>query len=67
MYKLSIPFNLEQIDLYGPTPFIEELKKVGADIVFLTFDSFETDNDNGEKIFSSLRKNVSLELASTLL
>ena len=60
MYKLSIPFNLEQIDLYGPTPFIEELKKVGADIVFLTFDSFETDNDNGEKIFSSLRKNVSL-------
>ena len=34
MYKLSVPFMLEQINKYGAEPFIEELKRIKADIVF---------------------------------
>ena len=35
MYKLSVPFLPEQIENYGVEPFIDNLKKIGADYVFL--------------------------------
>ena len=54
MYKLSVPFMLDQIDVYGAEPFIEELKKLGADIVFLALDSYEVDEIKRKKVFESL-------------
>ena len=58
MYKLSVPFMLDQIDKYGVMPFIEELKKVKADIVFLALDAYEVDEKKREKVFHSLKENV---------
>ena len=60
MYKLSVPFMLDQIDVYGAEPFIEELKKLGADIVFLALDSYEVDEIKRKKVFESLKENVPL-------
>ena len=37
MYKLSVPFMLEQINKYGAEPFIEELKKL-TDLPIITWD-----------------------------
>lgn len=31
MYKLSVPFMLNQIEHYGEQPFIEKLKEIGAE------------------------------------
>ena len=60
MYKLSVPFVLDQIDVYGAKSFIEELKKLGADIVFLSLDAYETDEVKRQKVFESLKENVPL-------
>ncbi len=60
MYKLSVPFMLAQIQDYGAQPFIDELKKIGADIVFLALDSYETDKKKREKVFETLKVNVPL-------
>ena len=54
MYKLSVPFMLDQIDKYCVTPFIDELKKINADIVFLALDSYETDKEKAEKVLQVL-------------
>ena len=58
MYKLSVPFMLKQIDRYGEKVFIEKLKEMGADIVFLALDSYETDGEKREKVFAALKKEV---------
>lgn len=58
MYKLSVPFLLEQIDKYGADQFISELKKIGADIVFLALDCYEMDESKQAKVFNSLKVNV---------
>lgn len=58
MYKLSVPFMVNQIDKYGTQPFIDELKKMGADIVFLSLDCYETDIVKREEVFETLKKNV---------
>lgn len=58
MYKLSVPFMLSQIEVYGVEPFIAELKKIGADIVFLALDSYEVDEKKREEVFARLKKNV---------
>ena len=58
MYKLSVPFMLEQIDKYGVMSFIEELKKIKADIVFLALDAYEPEEKKREKVFLSLKENV---------
>jgi hypothetical protein len=50
MYKLSIPFMLDQIDKYGAQSFIDELKKMNADIVFLALDCYQMDKNKQEKI-----------------
>ncbi len=60
MYKLSVPFMLEQIDRYGADQFIEELKKLGADIVFLALDCYIIDKEKQKKVFASLIENVPL-------
>lgn len=60
MYKLSIPFMLDQIDKYGAQSFIDELKKMKADIVFLALDCYQMDKNKQEKIFKSLKENVPL-------
>ncbi|MBQ2701640.1 MAG: hypothetical protein IJF64_01515 [Clostridia bacterium] len=59
-YTLSIPFMLKQIDRYGAEQFIEKLKELGADIVFLSLDSYEPDEVKREKVFSALKENVPL-------
>ena len=58
MYKLSVPFILNQIDKYGVQPFIDKLKEIGADIVFLALDCYEADEKKREKVFADLKKNV---------
>lgn len=58
MYKLSVPFMLDQIDKYGAEPFINRLKHVEADIVFLALDCYKMDKEKQKKEFSSLIKNV---------
>ena len=58
MYKLSVPFMLEQIDTYGVQPFIDALKKLKADIVFLALDCYKVEENKREKVFASLRENV---------
>ena len=58
MYKLSVPFMMTQIDKYGSEIFIDKLKEIGADIVFLALDSYETDEKKREKVFADLKKNV---------
>lgn len=60
MYKLSVPFMLNQIDLYGADQYINELKEMGANIVFLALDYYELDKAKQEKVFASLRTNVPL-------
>lgn len=60
MYKLSVPFMLKQIDKYGVEPFIEKLKEIEADIVFLALDSYEPDEEKRKKVFAALKKNVPL-------
>ena len=49
---------LAQIDKYGSEVFIDKLKEIGADIVFLALDSYETDERKREKVFADLKKNV---------
>ena len=58
MYKLSVPFMLEQIELYGANQFIHKLKEIGADIVFLALDCYQIDQAKQKKVFSELSKNV---------
>ena len=60
VYKLSVPFMLEQINLYGADQFIKKLKEIGADIVFLALDCYTLDKAKQEKIFSDLNKSVPL-------
>ncbi len=60
MYTLSIPFMLDQIDKYGAQPFIDELKKMNPDIVFLALDCYQMDKKKQEKVFASLQENVPL-------
>ena len=60
MYKLSVPFMLEQIERYGADQFIKKLKEIGADIVFLALDCYQVDKTNQEKVFSALNENVPL-------
>ena len=60
MYKLSVPFAIEQIDKYGAQPFIDELKKINANIVFIALDCYQMDEKNREKVFNSLKENVPL-------
>jgi hypothetical protein len=60
MYKLSVPFMLDQIDLYGADQFIKKLKELNADIVFLALDCYILDREKREKVFASLRENVPL-------
>lgn len=58
MYVLSVPFLLEQIGNYGTEGFIKELKRMGADTVFLALGSYTMNEEEQEKIFSALQKNV---------
>ncbi len=60
MYKLSVPFIMKQMEAYGAEPFIAELKKMGADIVFLALDAYEPNEDKRNKVFEALKKNVPL-------
>lgn len=58
MYQLSVPFMLAQINRYGADCFIKKLKEIGADIVFLALDAYETEEKKREKVFADLKKNV---------
>lgn len=49
---------LKQIDDYGTQGFIDKLKELNADIVFLALDTYQTDKNEREKVFASLHKNV---------
>lgn len=58
MYRLSVPFLLEQVDKYGVAQFIERLHEIGADTVFLALDCYILDRERREHVFASLRENV---------
>lgn len=60
MYKVSVPFMLEQIGKYGIESYIEKLREVGADIVFLALDCYETDAEKRQSVFDALKVNVPL-------
>ena len=60
MYTLSVPFMLDQVATYGADGFIEELRKIGADTVFLALDCYLMDEKKREAVFLSLKKNVPL-------
>ena len=60
MYTLSVPFMLDQVATYGADGFIEELKKIGADTVFLALDCYLMDEKKREAVFAALKKNVPL-------
>jgi len=50
----------DQIDKYGAEQFIEKLKELEADIVFLALNTYETDETKQEKVFESLKENIPL-------
>ena len=58
MYKLSVPFLPEQIENYGVEPFIDNLKKIGADYVFLGLGTLIVDPQKHEKLISLLNEYV---------
>lgn len=58
MYKLSVPFLPEQIENYGVEPFIDNLKKIGADYVFLGLGTLIVDSQKHEKLISLLNEYV---------
>ena len=58
MYQLSVPFMLDQIDLYGTDGFIKKLKEIGADTVVLALDCYVVDEEKRQKVFDSLKENV---------
>jgi hypothetical protein len=60
MYRLSVPFLIEQIDKYGAEPFIKKLKEVGADIAFIAIGPYKYDKIKREKMFGVLKENVSV-------
>lgn len=59
-YKISVPFELQQIEKYGAKSYIDKLKEIGADMVFLSVASFIPDKEKQKKIFDTLKENVSL-------
>ena len=58
MYRLSVPFMLDQIEKYGTEQFINKLHEIGADIVFFALDCYLLDPAKREKVFLALRENV---------
>lgn len=58
MYKVSVPFMLKQLNVYGVDTFINQLRRVNADIVFLALDSYEQDNEKSQKVFVDLKNYV---------
>ena len=58
MYKLSVPFLPEQIENYGVEPFVDNLKKIGADYVFLGLGTLIVDPQKHEKLISLLNEYV---------
>ncbi len=58
MYKLSVPFKLNQVEKYGAEVLIKNLKEVKADYVFLAFDSYIKDENRAKKTFDALAKAV---------
>ena len=60
MYRLSVPFLIEQIDKYGAEPFIKKLKEIGADVAFIAIGPYKYDKIKREKTFEALQKCVPL-------
>ena len=58
MYTLSVPFVLSQLNTYSEDRFIEQLKNVGADTVFLALGSYELNEEKRRAVFSALEKYV---------
>ena len=58
MYTLSVPFMLSQIKTYGTDGFIEQLKRIGADTVFLALGCYTMDEEKQKEVFLALEENV---------
>ena len=66
MYTLSIPIMLKQVGQYGADGFLSELKRLGADTVFLALDCYETETAKQEEVFALLKAAVPLFRAAGL-
>ena len=60
MYTISVPFMLSQVDTFGADGYIEQLKRIGADIVVLALDCYVMNEEKLRAVFASLRRNVPL-------
>lgn len=60
MYTISVPFMLSQVDTYGADGYIEQLKRIGADIVVLALDCYVMNEEKQRAVFASLRRNIPL-------
>ena len=58
MYILSVPLMLEQVDRYGAQVYIDKLKEIGAQKVFLARNSYQQDSFLAQKEFDALKKHV---------
>ena len=58
MYKLSVPFHLDQIRTYGAEPYMQKLKEIGADIAFFALSCYQMDPKKQETVFAVLKENV---------
>ena len=58
MYQLSVPIVLRNLDKYGVEQYIDILKKIGTDIVFLSIGCYQTDKTKQEKTLQQLKKYI---------
>ena len=58
MYQLSVPILPRNLDKYGVEQYIDILKKIGTDIVFLSIGCYQTDKTKQEKTLQQLKKYI---------
>lgn len=58
MYKISVPVISDNVDLLGRDGILKELKRLGAERVFLAIKQYTTDENVFSKRIEALRKNV---------
>ena len=58
MYKISVPIISGNVDLLGRERILKELKRLGAERVFLAINQYTSDENVFSKKLSSLRENV---------
>lgn len=60
MYKISVPIMLKTLSRYGAEEYIEKLKEINAERVFLATDSYIADEDKRKEMLDCLSKYVQI-------